>query len=219
MATCKICRRDGLFLSVNQHGLCSTCNTGLAIEAESRLRVLNESVKIIESTKNLATRLSRCNVVIEQAQALIKYENLGIPVITPPPSKIAQTYLDNKLIFVKEGLLEDSRQALEKAKLASTTNAKVTALSKVVLKIMDYKREYTNVKDLEIMENGLRKAIQEIQLSAFLDDAKKAEFKGNKKKALDKYYEALYFLQHDDVDDALQRDSINNIEAKIKEFS
>ncbi len=68
-------------------------------------------------------------------------------------------------------------------------------------------------------EAKLRKVIQEIQLSSYLNDAKKAEFKGDKKKALDKYYEALYFLQHDEIDDALQTNEIEDIEAKIKELS
>lgn len=219
MATCKICNRNGLFLSVNKHGLCTTCNAGLIIEAQSRLRVINESMELADNGKTLATRLSRCDLVIEHAQALVKYERIGVRVISPLPSVIVKTYTDNKVKIIKEELLNESRQALEKSKLASTVNAKVTALSKVVLRITDYKQGYPDDKDFTIMEMGLRKTIQEIQLSAFLDEAKKAEFKNNKKKALDKYYEALYFLQHDEIDDALQSDAINTIEAKIRALS
>lgn len=219
MATCKICNRNGLFLSVNKYNLCTTCNAGMTNEAQSRLRVINDSIKLIDTGKTLETRLSRCDLVIEQAQALIKYEIIGIPLIKPLPSEIAKFYSENKIKLIKDGLLEESRAALEKSKLATTMNSKISALSKVVLKIVDYKKGFPNDKDLEHLEHGLRKAIQEIQLNAFIEDAKKAEFKGDKKKALNKYYEALYFLQHDDIDDALQSDSINTIQTKLRELS
>ena len=52
-----------------------------------------------------------------------------------------------------------------------------------------------------------------------IEDAKKAEFKNQRKKALDKYYEALYFLKNDEIDDSLQQDHISMIESKIKELS
>lgn len=219
MATCKMCNRSGFFLSVNTYNLCTTCNAGMTIEAQSRLRVINDSMKLVDTGKTLETRMSRCDLVIEHAQALMKFEKLGIPVIKPLPSVIVKTYSENKIKILKDALIEESRQALEKVKLAATLNAKVSALSKVILKVADYRKIYPNDNDLRIIENGLRKTVQEIQLTTYLDIAKKSEFKGNKKKALDNYYEALYFLQHDDIDDTLQSDAINTIEAKIKELS
>ena len=56
------------------------------------------------------------------------------------------------------------------------------------------------------------------QLNAYLDEAKKAEFKGQRKKALDRYYDALYFLKHDEIEDALQQEHLSAIEAKINEL-
>lgn len=219
MATCRMCSRSGFFLDVNKYSICSTCGNAMVIEVQSRWRVISESMKLVETGKTLETRLSRCDLIIEYTQALLKYEKLGIPITKPPPSEIIKFYADNRPKFIKDGLLDESRAALEKSKLATTVNSKVSALSKAVLRIVDFKKQYPDDKDLQTMDEGLRKAIQEIQLTAFLDDAKKAEFKNNRKKALDKYYEALYFLQHDDIDDALQSESINIIETKIKELS
>lgn len=68
------------------------------------------------------------------------------------------------------------------------------------------------------MEIKVRKFLHETQLNAFLEEARKAEFKGNKKKALDQYKEALYFLRNDEIDDSLQAGKIKEIEKKISEL-
>lgn len=219
MATCKNCKRSGLFFSVNKYGVCNTCYSAIIFETQSRFRVIDGSMKIVSDSKKTDTRLSRCDLIIVHAKELMKFEKMGIPTTQPQPSIIVRTYEDNKLKLIKEDVTESTRLALEKARLATTATSKVSHLSKVVLKVVDYRRIYPNESDLMTAEAKLRKVIQEIQLSSYLNDAKKAEFKGDKKKALDKYYEALYFLQHDEIDDALQTNEIEDIEAKIKELS
>jgi hypothetical protein len=71
---------------------------------------------------------------------------------------------------------------------------------------------------LDSLEQQIATEISKTQLNGYLEEAKKNEFKGQKKKALDKYYEALYLLKHDDVDDSLQQDNIQFLESKIKEL-
>jgi len=55
-------------------------------------------------------------------------------------------------------------------------------------------------------------------LNKYLEEAGKAEFKGNLKKALDQYQEALYFLKNDDVDDILQSKEIASIESLVTKY-
>ena len=57
-----------------------------------------------------------------------------------------------------------------------------------------------------------------MSLPKTLEAARKAEFKGDKKKALDRYYDAVYFLRRDDVKDSLEEDIIGEIELKVKEL-
>ena len=52
----------------------------------------------------------------------------------------------------------------------------------------------------------------------YLEAARKAEFKGNVKKAIDQYQEALFFIRNDDIDDTQQRFEINEIETKLTEL-
>lgn len=219
MATCKNCDRNGLFLSVNKYGLCSTCNNQISTESKLYLQSMNDCLKRSETTTKLLDRVRFCDRGIHIAENLLKYEKLGIPTTTVPPSEIINIFNEKKITYIKEGLREEARLAAEKSKLAVTTNGKITTLSKVILKINEFREDMKDDRDLELLESGLKKEIQEIQFRSYLDDAKKAEFKKDRKKALDKYYEALYFLQHDDIEDALQSESINIIQSKIQELS
>ena len=70
----------------------------------------------------------------------------------------------------------------------------------------------------ETIELELKSLIHKTKLDKFLEAAKKAEFKGNKKKAIDQYQEALYFIRNDDVPDDQQGQYIEKIESKLKEL-
>ncbi len=74
MGQCRYCGRSGWLLSVNAVGLCGFCQPAYAIEVPSRSRVIQESQQLISRSTKLDTRLSRCDIVIEQAQGLLNYE-------------------------------------------------------------------------------------------------------------------------------------------------
>ncbi len=209
MATCKYCGRSGLFFKVSKSGLCDFCTNGIVMEVQSRLKILNELARLIENSKNLDVRLSRCDVIVENAQALMKFENKGIDVISPLPSQYINRYSSEKSEILNAGLAEEIRRAFEKSNLGTSSSAKISPLAKVALRINDFRQKYPSNNNLEMLEKGVKKSIDEIQFQSFLKNAKLAEFKGNKKKALDQYYEALYFLKHDDVDDTLQANEIS----------
>lgn len=96
MATCKLCSRSGLFLSVNSFGLCGTCNSQLITETKLLLPEINRFMKKADTEANLKKRVECCDRAIVLAQRLIKYENLGISTIKPLPSLIVKTYAENK---------------------------------------------------------------------------------------------------------------------------
>jgi len=219
MAQCKLCGRSGLFLKVTASGLCNNCSPVVLMEVNSRFRVIKESMELAEKGKTLDTRLSRCDLVIEHCQTLTKYERLGINTLDPSPSTIAYKYQAKRNEIVTEGLINEAQKTMEKVKVATTPKAKITTLSKLLLLIREYKAKTPTNKQIDELEKHVSATISQIQLEAYLGEANKAEFKGNKKKALDQYYEALYFLRHDEIDDSLQAKSISEIEAKIRELS
>jgi len=78
MATCKWCGQSGWFFSVNSEGLCKKCTPYVLLEVSEHGRIITESVKLINESKNAKTRVSRCDLVIEHPEAILKYGDSGI---------------------------------------------------------------------------------------------------------------------------------------------
>ena len=109
--------------------------------------------------------------------------------------------------------------AKRKWELAATTRAKVAAANKGVLKLKEM--QDLMERSTPTIERGVAELLglaHKAEFLAFVSAAEKAEFKGNAKKALDQYQEALYFLKTDNVDDAKQAELIAKLEAKIVEL-
>ena len=103
MAQCKMCGRKGFLLSVDANGLCQSCNPLVVGDVQQRSRIINDCTKLVDKSKNRDTRLSRCNLLIEHAQALLEYEHKGIPTISPSPSQLLSQYAAIRAQLVGEG--------------------------------------------------------------------------------------------------------------------
>jgi hypothetical protein len=215
MAQCKWCQRSGLFLKVNAEGICKSCVPIIQLEVKERWRVIQESGEIIAKSKNLDTKLSRIDTVIEKLSSLLKYEERQIPVTQPLPSALIAKYQQIRDNTMVGHLHELMATALAKAEVSVTPKAKIAQLSKVLLKFQEYLPKLKDPQSIAADQHTLTEKIQTIQLAEYLDLAQKAAFKGQTQKALDQYYDALYFLQHDEIDDALQQEQIQAIETKI----
>src|SRR3990172_1855800 len=111
MAQCRQCGRKGVFLSVDRYGLCRACAERAAIEIEQRGRIITESLQLVKQGKTLKTRLSRLDLLRQHADALKKYEVLGIPTLSLLPSKILTEYPG----WRDEVLLEEAEKTMRTA--------------------------------------------------------------------------------------------------------
>lgn len=215
MAQCLNCGRSGLFLSVSVNGLCKNCDPIVGLDVRQRARIITESAKLIGQSTKLDTQLSRCDLFLQHAKALLLYERKGIPTVNPLPSSLIEQYQKKRNTLLCEGLERIVNEAIAKANLSPNIKTKIGHASKAFLKLREYHDMVASSVLLEGLGQKLRDYIHRAQLGAYLEAANKAAFKGDKKKALDQYYEALYLLKHDEVDDALQVTEIGQIEAKI----
>jgi hypothetical protein len=219
MAQCKMCGQKGFFLPVSANGLCNSCEPIVVMDVQQRGRIINDCVELVAESKNMKTRLSRCDLLVEHAHALLEYEQKGIPTISPPPSELLTEYTPMCNQIVLEGVTAEVEKALAKAEIAATSRTSINEANKALLKIRDGKQELHDQTKLDQLEARVRRFSHQTQLNAYLEAARKAEFKGQKKKALDQYLEALYFLRSDEIDDSLQAEKISELEAKIAELS
>lgn len=219
MAQCKMCGQKGFFLSVSEDGLCKSCESIVVMDIQQRVRIINDCIKLVNESKNMSTQLSRYDLLREHAQVLLEYEHKGIPTISPAPSQFLSEYTTNRDQIVLEGVTAEVEKALARAEIAITSRTSINEANKALLKIREGKKELNDKAKLDQLEARIRHFSHEKQLNEYLEAARKAEFKGKKKKALDQYQEALYFLRSDDIDDSLQEEKIGKIEAKISELS
>ena len=217
MAQCRWCDKKGLFLSVDSNGLCRECHP-LIIEVESKARVLIDSMRLAHEGKTFGTRLSRCDLTIEHSEYLSKFEHKGIPTVSPSPSVILTEYraLRTELIIEEANTVAD--KAFGKCSVASTPSAKERALAAGILKVREVTESLEDRSLAKSLEERLRGEIHRVTLNGYLEAARKAEFKGNVKKAIDQYQEALFFIRNDNIHDTQQQSEINEIEAKLKEL-
>lgn len=193
MAQCKMCGRKGFFLLVSANSLCKSCEPIVVMNVQQRGRIINDCMKLVAESKNMKTRLSRCDLLIEHAQALLEYEHKGIPTVSPSPSQLLSEYTAMRDQVVLEGVTAEVEKALAKAEIVATPRTSINEANKALLKIREGKQELCDEAKLDQLEARVRRFSHETQLNAYLEAARKAEFKGQKKKALDQYQEALYF--------------------------
>lgn len=186
------------------------------MEVSQSERIIVESAEIIMKSRKLATQLSRCDLILQHAEALMKYERLGIPSITPSPSSVLRDWKAKRDELVIIGLEAAVEAARSKASLATTHKAKLTLFSKSLLQLRECESKVTTSKQFDL--NRIEKELLDLMLNAYLEGANKCEFKGQLKKALDIYLDALYFLKTDHIDDSTQREQIAAIEKKVVEL-
>lgn len=218
MGQCKFCGRKGFFLSVDSNGLCGNCSPSVVLDITQRTRIMSDSLKLAREGKTFSTRISRCDLLLEHAEHLLEYERKGIPTLTPLPSELIEEFKRYRGELVLEEAMQVAEKAKAKAEVAATATSKQNALGAGLLKVREIMQNNEDVIAIGGIELELKTLMRKAKLDGFLEAAKKAEFKGNKKKAIDQYQEALYFIRNDDVPDDQQNEEIRQIEAKLKDL-
>lgn len=218
MATCPYCNKSSWFLSLTKDGVCKDCLPIVALNVSSLANVITSSEEVIESSKNISTKLSRCQVILKRLEDLAPYESKGITTISPPPSALIQIYKKKYDQIILDEIKDKLEEAEQKSQVATSYKTKEAFYQKVISKIYELKGDLTDKSLLDNFELKTKIAINRIKLEGFVDEAKKAEFKGRKKKALDQYLEALYLVRNDQFDDKKQANIIAFLEKKIKEL-
>jgi hypothetical protein len=216
MASCKWCKKSGIFLSVDNRGLCKKCAAAISFDLQQRSRVIASSLQIINDGKKFKTRYERCDLVLEHAYQLEKYEKSGISVSETLPSKLILDLDELKDELLNEEIESIAKASISRSEQAASIKGRISLYNKGILKLEDLKDFVGDYESISSAIEHLRKKSKEFQLNSFLENARKFEFKGQTKKAIDQYWEALYFLKNDEIDDRQQMDQIRDLEEKIR---
>ena len=219
MGTCLLCGHHGLLKSVGKDGLCKECRPGVQMEVHSRLRVINESTKLAAESKNYKTRLSRCGVAMDNCRDLKqRFEDRGIETTSPLPSQLLEGLKHDFGLLLAGAADEIVDDARRKAEAAATTTARVNTYSKAALNLATLQREYGSHESLDRAGRCVQEAMDLVKVSSAMEEGEKAEFKGNRAKALERYQEALYLVLHDTIDDSQQHELIATLVTKVTQL-
>ena len=219
MAKCKFCLKGGFFQSVDNNGLCDKCAYPVISDIQQRARISEDCIKLTEEGKTFGTRTSRHQLLIEHLDHLLVYELKGIPTISPRPSELLNKFGKYRGQIVSEEINAIADKAKKQAELTASVASKFNVLAKSLLKvqeILDSEGEIENNNETAI---ELRSLMHKAKIEGYTTEARKAEFKGNAKKALDQYQEALFYIENDEIDDELQSEEKMGIKLKISELS
>jgi len=203
---------------MDRNGLCKRCAYPVISDIQQRARIIDDCVRLAQEGKTYATRLSRHELLIEQLELLLVYERKGIPTLSPNPSELIERMGGYRGTIVAEEIEKIADKAKKQAELTANVTPKFNALTKALLKV----QEILDVEGQSISEHHtaieLRLLMHKAKIEGFVTEARKAEFKGNSKRAIDQYKEALFYIKNDDIDDDLQIELITNIESKLSEL-
>jgi len=218
MAECKACGKRGLFLSLNRDSLCGECAVHVPRDIARRAQIAKESMALVERTANFDTVISRLDLAREQMNVLLRYEQRGIPTTTPPPSRLLAELERSRGQIIRNGIEAMVTAALAKAGVVSTKRTAISIAEKALVQLREFRGKTDDPGAMDALEGRLAGFIHDKQLEGHLDAARKAEFKGLPKKAIDAYQEALYLLRTDRIDDAKQAQQIPEIEEKLRKL-
>lgn len=215
MAVCRWCKKEGMSVTVDARGVCGVCAPELALRIDQAQRRLNRSVKLAGQTTRIGKQLQRWAVVENHAKTLRPFEGSDVLQTGQPPSHYLRLYQDSRDRILHSELGTQVDQLIKAAQEEATVRGAVALGKKAAALVAEARAVADDSAVLRELALKVRNFVNDVQVEALLDKARRAEKRGQVRKAVEQYKGALYFLLNDDIDDRVQREEINEIRKKV----
>lgn len=155
--------------------------------------------------------------MVQAAEELQRFELKGEPTISPVPSEILPGFRRQR-----EEAIRSEIEAIARKAVAGAEAAEVEKRAPLVQKALQKAAEWEGL----LPEGQLAQPVAELKallhvarLESMVEEARRYEFKGDARRALDLYQEALYMVLNDEVPDEQQQEEIHALDAKIRALS
>jgi hypothetical protein len=88
---CQECHRAGSVRS-NAVRLCEECDAAISEDVHERVRTIQETLRKLKQESGVQAKLRRWDLILVQAETLLKYEEREILTTCPPPSTLLQDF-------------------------------------------------------------------------------------------------------------------------------
>lgn len=216
MAKCKVCSKSSWFQSVDKMGMCDRCRPVHGEIIQNHCRIAIESDKIIRTTKNIKTLLSRIDVAHSSCLELLPYHKRGIPTLTISPDEMIRRLNAARVEAVEIEIRSRQFTAREKYRDATTDAAKLGGYGKAIEVLTGLMDQVHDVSALESAIFDLRRERDAQKAKLIVRKAEVQVAKGKEKRAIELLIEAMMSLKHDTTPDEYQQDAFRIIRAEIE---
>jgi hypothetical protein len=133
------------------------------MDAKGRLRIINDSVKIVQTSDNAETVLSRFDLIMEHARELYKYEQKGITTINPPPSEYLKDQVTDRDKYLLAALDREVKKTAGALLDLKTPKAKATRITKLVERVNGFKAQLTDASGIAAIEKKITKLQKQVE--------------------------------------------------------
>lgn len=137
--------------------------------AQRHVQIIQESMELINKSKNLKTITGRFDTIFENVDHLIALvEKYNYPDITKPaPTEMKEFYIKEREKFIRDFILEQVADEIERAKTITRKPSKIAILDKALLLLFDGKkalRDEAEASSFSEKEKEIRRLIEQINL-------------------------------------------------------
>jgi hypothetical protein len=162
MAACQRCKKSGILVRVDTHGVCRSCRKAMSDDAARRAHSIAEATERVERGERLELRLERCETIIENAGVLRSYGEFGVWVEGVDPSQILSRFRETKRQLVHGALADIVEGASGRAAGATNPSTRRGALEKGLEKVESLKTWLDDPREALRYENDLASRIARI---------------------------------------------------------
>lgn len=178
---------------------------------------IDRCVPALAKTRAIAKKLALYDEMIVAAEALQALEQRGEATISPPPSEILPGFRREREELIRAEIEAIARKAMAAAE-AEVVEKRAAIVQKAVQKAAEWEGLLPEGQVAQPVAE-LKALLHVARLEAMVEEARRYEFKGESKRALDLYQEALYMVLNDEVPDEQQQEEIAALDGKIRALS
>ncbi|MBI4678776.1 MAG: hypothetical protein HY748_14450 [Elusimicrobia bacterium] len=219
MEHCKYCGCIGLFFGLDKSGLCASCRHMASLEIGLRSAAVREASRKVETTLNPQSKIAGLDIVVENLQALTKYEERGIPTIEGSPAAMLEEARREQVELILETARSERGELLAQAEKVQDFEAKRRLYAGFLLRIAEYRSKLDDPAPLDELQRQVHRVVHQVQLDAVVRLAMESESAGRKEEAVKRYREAVEFLKKADVDSDFRTSQMLKLNAKVKKLA
>ncbi|GAB4257444.1 MAG: hypothetical protein Kow0092_04340 [Deferrisomatales bacterium] len=162
MKRCKWCGQSKWLGLSRERGLCKRCESVVEADVALREKRIKRALVAMDLASNVDVVVAHCNVILQNAEALLKYERKGIPTVSPSPSQIIHSVKARKDALLADVVRREVRGAQHRAQAAFDPRTKVEILAEAFVKVKGVRAKFTNDRVVDASLAELSRRIREL---------------------------------------------------------